>query len=54
MFTTELQRKITAVVGAFTFTIVSVGAAVGPARAVETDMVAVAQIAAPVAISANV
>lgn len=33
----DLQRIATAAVGAFMLTLVSVGAAVGPARAVETD-----------------
>jgi hypothetical protein len=33
----DLQRVATAAVGAFILTVVSVGAAVGPARAVETD-----------------
>jgi energy-converting hydrogenase Eha subunit E len=33
----DLQRIATAAVGAFVLTVVSVGAAVGPARAVEMD-----------------
>lgn len=33
----DLQRIATAAIGAFILTIVSVGAAVGPARAVEMD-----------------
>ena len=54
MFSTDFQRTATAIVGALAFTIVSVGAAVGPARVVETAPIAVAQVSAPVAVSANV
>jgi hypothetical protein len=33
----DLQRIATAAIGAFILTVISVGAAVGPARAVEMD-----------------
>ena len=50
----EFQRVAMGIVGALAFTVVSVGAAVGPARLAETSPVAVAQLAAPVAVQANV
>ncbi len=43
MFNTDFHRVATAAVGALIFTIVSVGAAVGPARSVETSPIAYAQ-----------
>ena len=52
MFNVEYSRIATAALGALFLTTVSVGAAVGPARAVETAPVAIAQ--APVAEAANV
>lgn len=53
MFDLNLQRVATAV-GSLLFTAVFVGAAVGPARSIETSPVSYAQIAAPVAVQANV
>ena len=52
MFNLDVTRVATAAVGALILTIVSVGAAVGPARSVETSPVAYAQ--SHVAVSANV
>jgi hypothetical protein len=52
MFNFEFGRIAMAAVGALFLTTVSVGAAVGPARALETSPVAIAQ--APVAEVANV
>lgn len=45
MFNADYQRVAVAIVGALAFTAVSVGAAVGPARIVETSPV-VAQMSA--------
>jgi hypothetical protein len=52
MLNAELSRIATAALGALFLTTVSIGAAVGPARAIETAPVAFAQ--APVAEAANV
>ena len=54
MFNTEFQKIALASVGALILTTASVGAAVGPARILETTPVAVAHGAAPVADRANV
>jgi hypothetical protein len=43
MFNTDFQRVATAAIGALILTTVSVGAAVGPARSVETSPVVYAQ-----------
>lgn len=43
MFNMDFQRIATAAVGALILTVASVGAAVGPARSVETSPVALAQ-----------
>ena len=52
MFATfEFQRTAVAVIGALMLTVVSVGAAVGPARAIETTPVYAA--AAPASVQAN-
>jgi hypothetical protein len=52
MFNLDFSRIVLATVGTLFLTTLSVGAAVGPARAVETATVAIAQ--APVAEVANV
>lgn len=52
MFNLDFQRIATAAVGAFILTLVSVGAAVGPARVAETSPVVYAQ--SQVAVQANV
>ncbi len=54
MFNIDFGRIALAAVGTLVFTTVSVGAAVGPARSLETSPVAVAQVQAPVAEQANV
>lgn len=54
MFDRNFQQTATAALGAIILTIVSIGAAAGPARVIETNPVAVAHNAAPVAVRANV
>ena len=48
MFDTEFSRTALALVGAFIFAASSVGAAIGPARMVETTPVVYADAAPPV------
>ena len=54
MFNKDFGRIAAAAVGALLLTTVSVGAAVGPARSLETSPVAVVLVDAPVADRANV
>jgi hypothetical protein len=54
MFNINFQQTVTAAIGALLLTIVSIGAAAGPARVIETTPVSVAGGAAPVADQANV
>ena len=54
MFNTDFQRIATAAIGALLLTTISIGAAAGPARILETTPIVTAQNAAPVADQANV
>jgi hypothetical protein len=54
MFNIDFRRTAAAAIGALLLTTVSIGAAAGPARVIETTPIAVAQNAAPVAVQANV
>ena len=54
MFNINLSQTLIAATGALLLTTVSIGAAAGPARILETGPVVVAGTAAPVAIHANV
>ncbi len=54
MFNTDFSRVATAAIGALLLTTVSIGAAAGPARVIETTPISVAQSTAPVADRANV
>ncbi|HEX8402827.1 MAG TPA: hypothetical protein VF628_14135 [Allosphingosinicella sp.] len=54
MFNVNAKQTVIAGIGALLLTAVSIGAAAGPARIVETSPVSVAQVSAPVAVQANV
>ncbi len=54
MFNIDFRRTFAAALGALVLTTISIGAAAGPARVIETTPVAIAQGTAPVADQANV